>query len=76
MIWIFLGLCFIGIVLCVMVKRKLVKPEIPFIYCLLGTIICSFMCMVEFNNPVISFEWYGYLVIIFIIEACYLYRYF
>ena len=50
MIWIFLGLCFIGIILCVMVKRKIIKPEIPFIYCLLGTIICSFMCMVEFNN--------------------------
>ncbi len=76
MIWIFLGLCFIGIILCVMVKRKIIKPEILFIYCLLGTIICSFMFMLEFNNPVVSFEWYGYLVIIFIIEVCYLYRYF
>ncbi|CCI82449.1 hypothetical protein FC41_GL001788 [Lactobacillus hominis DSM 23910 = CRBIP 24.179] len=76
MFWILLGLVIIGLILCLLVRQHVIKYDFPFIYCLIGMIVCSFVCLTQFANHDLHFDWYGYLVIAFIIETWYLYYYF
>lgn len=76
MFWIFLSLAVIGFILCLLVRHKIIKYPIPFAYCIVGILVSSFVCLMQFGNRDVNFDWYGYLVIAFIAETWYLYHYF
>ena len=56
--------------------QHIIKYGFPFAYCLIGIIVSSFVCLTQFGNHDTNFDWYGYLVIVFIVETWYLYHYF
>lgn len=76
MFWVFLSLAIIGFILCLLVRQHIIKYGFPFAYCLIGIIVSSFVCLTQFGNHDVNFDWYGYLVIVFIVETWYLYHYF
>ena len=75
MFWIFFGLAIVGLILCLLVRQHIMKYGFPLAYCFAGIIACGVMCLHQFGRD-INFDWYGYLIIVFMIQTWYIYHYF